>query len=221
MTVQVITTVTSAAPDDALIDLEEIKTELKIADSDTSNDDWLNRAIGQVSRSIMSYCNRRFHRETLRDDLFLQQDPFSYQVPGGVVSLQLSRFPVLSLDSVVQTRAVNNTKTLTVGTDFVLDSVNGRLLRISVTGGTMLWEAYPTAVTYVAGFDEIPDDVAVAALRWMVWRWNERSRDPTLKATQQPDYGTRSYWVGGPPMSGGVPQEIAALLDNYRVPVIY
>ena len=221
MTVQTISTVVGGAGEGLLVDLEEIKTELKIDPADTSNDDWLNRAIGQVSRSIASYCNRRFEQETLTDVIYIQADPYPYTNPFGVVALQLARWPVASITSVIQKTSATTTNELTEGTDFVLNPDIGHLLRLDKTGAQRTWETYPTTVTYLAGFEEIPDDVAVAALRWLVWRWSERTRDPTIKATQQPDYGTKSYWVGGPPMSGGVPQEIAALLDNYRVPVVY
>lgn len=221
MTVQIVTAVTSAASDASLVDLETIKAELKIDDADTSNDPWLERAIAQVSRSITAYCNRQFAVETVKDSIFMQQETIPYQVPGGVVALQLSRWPVKQLQSVIQTLSATTTKTLVADTDFLLDANVGTLFRLDGSGAVTRWETNPLAVTYDTGFDEIPADVVVAALRWLVWRWNERTRDPTLKATQQPDFGTRSYWVGGPPMSGGVPQEIAALLDNYRVPVIY
>jgi hypothetical protein len=222
MTMIVVPSVISGATDDNLIDLDEIKSELKIDPDDTSNDVWLERTIGQVSRSISSYCNRRFHVERMQDAFYIQQDPYPYQVPGGVGVLQLSRWPVKTLESVTQRFSADSTNALTNGTDFALDGENGELLRLdSGTGINIRWEALPTTVLYSAGYDDIPDDVVVAALRWMVWRWSERTRDPTLKATQQPDYGTKSYWVGGPPMSGGVPQEIASLLNNYRSPVVY
>jgi hypothetical protein len=94
------------------------------------------------------------------------------------------------------------------------------LLRLCA-GSMTTWAAQPVTVEYDAGFVDIPSDVVVAALRWIVLRWSERSRDPMLKAEQTPLGGTKSFWVGGPPMSGGVPQEIASLLDSYRQPVAF
>lgn len=221
MSVRYATVITSEANDLSLVDLETIKSELKIDEADTSSDDWLTRAIGQVSRSISQYCNRRFQRETLTDTIFIEHDAYPYQTPGGIVVLQLSRWPVITLQSVVQRFSSTTTQALVENTDFKQNGDSGELYRLDINGLLVRWETLPTTVVYEAGFDEIPDDVVVAALRWLVWRWSERTRDPTLRATQQPDYGTKSYWVGGPPMSGGVPQEIAALLDNYRVPVVY
>lgn len=220
MTVQFVTTVDSAAPDLSLVSRDDFKAEIKLDLRDTSNDAWIDRAIGQVSRSISSYCNRVFPREKLTDTIFIQQDPYPYQTPGGLDVLQLSRWPVIALDSVKQRLSAATLQTLTAGTDFVLNAGSGELIRLEPNGLASRWEALPTSVQYDAGFDAIPDDVAVAALRWLVWRWNERTRDPALKATQQPDLGTRSYYNGARNI-GGLPDEIATLLDSYRVPVVY
>jgi hypothetical protein len=63
--------------------------------------------------------------------------------------------------------------------------------------------------------------VVEAALRWLSMRWSARGRDPMLKSRTQPGIGEEVFWVGGPPMSGAVPEEIAGRLDGtYRVPVI-
>ena len=43
----------------------------------------------------MRYCNRTFQVEALRDLIYIQQDPFPWQVPGGVFALQLSRWPLV------------------------------------------------------------------------------------------------------------------------------
>lgn len=105
--------------------------------------------------------------------------------------------------------------------DYAIDPRKGFLSRLNpATGLRASWEVRPTTVTYSAGYATIPSDVVVAALRWIAWRWHERGRDPTLKSVAQPMAGTESFWVGGPPSSGGVPLEVADLLSHYRVPVV-
>lgn len=220
MTVEVISTVVSAACNYNLVDLDTVKDELEIDASDSSRDTTIQRYIGQVSTSIRSYCDRLFQVETISDTIHIELDPYPYAVPGGVSVLQLSRWPVTRLASVTQATSISSTRTLTSGTDFRLNANYGQLIRLSTFTGVMVaWEALPVTVEYDAGFVDIPDDVVVAALRWIVLRWSERTRDPMLKAEQTPLGGTKSFWVGGPPMSGGIPQEIAALLDSYRPPV--
>lgn len=290
MTVEMLTTVVATASTYNLVDLDTVKAEIAIDPTDTTKDDWLNRSIGQVSRSIRSYCNRVFQQELIRDIAYIQQDPYPYQTPGGVSPLQLSRYPIallailtlataakigdtlldfgsgagsagivsgpglkpgttagfvgptLTLNTpvaapmaagtpiafgmeVLQTTALSagvpTQQVLAANVDYAVDKDRGHLLRLNpFTGVVVKWEAVPTTINYWAGYQDVPDDVVVAALRWMVLRWSERSRDPMLKAVQQPLVGTQSYWVGGPPRSGGVPAEIADLLQNYRVPVV-
>lgn len=102
MAVEIITTVlvpaTASAPANPydLTDLDTVRDELSIAEDDTSNNAFLSRAITQASRSIANYCNRVFSVEALQDLVYIQQDPYPYQVPGGVYPLQLSRWPIVN-----------------------------------------------------------------------------------------------------------------------------
>ena len=48
-----------------LIDLPTVKDELSLKSVDTSNDNFLNRAITQSSAAAANYCNRIFQVETL------------------------------------------------------------------------------------------------------------------------------------------------------------
>jgi hypothetical protein len=101
MAVEIISTVLVAAtatpPAGAydLTDLDTVHDELTIAAADPSNDPFLSRAITQASTAIANYCNRVFQVEALQDQIFIQQDAYPYQVPGGVFPLQLSRWPLV------------------------------------------------------------------------------------------------------------------------------
>jgi len=122
--------------------------------------------------------------------------------------------------SVVQ-QTNGTTQTLVSGTDFKVDAVRGQLFRLSsMTGQPVKWEPWPLTVTYSGGYDVIPFDVVEATLRWITLRYAAKSRDPNLRTRDIPGVGTETYWVGGPPMSGSVPQEIAGILDNYRGPTL-
>lgn len=100
MAVEIITTVLVAATATApagpydLTDLATARDELSIATNETSNNAFLSRAITQASIAIKNYCNRTFQVEAVQDQIFIQQDPYPYQVPGGVFPLQLSRWPL-------------------------------------------------------------------------------------------------------------------------------
>jgi hypothetical protein len=93
-TVLVAATATPPAGAYDLTDLATVHDEIGEPANDPSNDPFLSRAITQASVAIANYCNRVFAIEALQDQLFIQQDPYPYQVPGGVYPLQLSRWPM-------------------------------------------------------------------------------------------------------------------------------
>lgn len=149
----VVTTVLASAASYSLTDLPTVKDELALDSADTSDDTWLTRAIGQVSKAISTYTKRTFAPEYVQDVFDVQQDAYPYQTPGGFPQLELSRWPVLAVTSVVQTTALNATQTLNAGTDFRLDPDTGRLLRLNpFTGVGTAWEALPVTVQYTAGY---------------------------------------------------------------------
>jgi hypothetical protein len=227
---RVTTLITPAASYD-LVDLETVKAELQILNTDTTNDDWLSSAITQVSGAIARYCNRSdatasqasFPEEAVQDLFYPERDPYPYQVPGGEAKLQLSHWPITGVQSVTITDPPGVDTVLVQDTDFVVDAAPGQLIRLDkYMAYPTTWPPIKTIVVYTGGYPDIPADVTVAALRWMVLRYAERGRDPMLRSIEQPLVGTKSYWGGGPGgnRSGGIPQEIAEMLAPYRQPVV-
>lgn len=136
MAVEVITTVLVAAtstppagPYD-LTDLNTVHDELSVKDGDTSNDAFLSRAITQSSIAIANYCNRVFQVEAVQDQIFIQQDPFPWQVPGGVYPLQLSRWPL-----------VNSTPVSFTGNTHGTEDVDGIASTAGITAGALVFAA--------------------------------------------------------------------------------
>ncbi|HEV2097418.1 MAG TPA: hypothetical protein VGR45_00675 [Stellaceae bacterium] len=80
-----------------LVDLPTVKDELELKGTDNSKDRYLRRTITQVSLSIASHCNRVFPVEGLTELIYLDQDPYPYQTPGGVYELTLQRWPLANL----------------------------------------------------------------------------------------------------------------------------
>lgn len=119
MAVSIITTVLTAArasPRGKPYDLTDIATardELSITTpNDAANDPFLLRAITQASTAIAKYCNRVFPVEALSDQIFIQQDPYPWQVPGGVYPLQLSRWPMVNSNVVAFTGTTHGTNVI-------------------------------------------------------------------------------------------------------------
>lgn len=148
-----ITTVLSAAKSQDLTDLATAKDELRLLPANTADDSWLRRAISNVSASVATYCQRVFLPELIEDVLDFQQDPYPYQTPGGVSSLQLSRWPVVALVSVEQITSPGNREELTDGTDFRLNAELGELVKLNrYTGAASTWDTMPLVIRYAAGF---------------------------------------------------------------------
>lgn len=113
MAVSIITTVLTTArgsprgkPYD-LTDLATAKDELSLTDD--SSDGFVLRAITQASAAIANYCNRVFPVEGIQDQIFIQQDPYPWQVPGGIYPLQLSRWPLVHSNVVAFTGNTHGT----------------------------------------------------------------------------------------------------------------
>jgi hypothetical protein len=151
--VTLVTTVLASAASYALTDLATVHDELSINTADTSNDPFLTRAINQITRAVMNHTNRVFAPEYVRDLFDVRRR--RYQVPNGVRALQLSRWPVLAVTSVVISLVGEGASLVLVeNTDFRVDYATGDLYRLdpSDTGTISAWEALPITVQYSAGF---------------------------------------------------------------------
>ncbi len=147
--------------------------------------------------------------------------PSSVQLSGPTTS-RASGLTFTAGMQVVQTLSATTSQTLAYGSEFTVDAKKGWLIRLdSWTGQKVLWEARPTTVQYLGGYQTIPDDLVEACLRLVTMRYALRGRDPTLvERTQGNLVGSERYWVG--PVSGqksSLPPEIALLVDHYRTPV--
>ena len=150
MSFSAISTVISATASYDLTDLASAKVELSISSS--TDDTWIAQSVTQVSRAIVTETKRMFVPEVV-------QDAFTYGRHLGAhrhldfSMLQLSRWPVINVISVVQTSSNGTTTTLTEGTDFRVDASTGELLRLDpYSGHRAVWSTEPTTVIYMAGF---------------------------------------------------------------------
>ncbi|MDE3017219.1 MAG: hypothetical protein KGI29_09935 [Pseudomonadota bacterium] len=226
MPVRIVSTVVTAASNYDLTTLENIKDDLAIPNTDTSSDATLARFITEQSALVAQYCNRVFPIETVKDVIYPDRDPYPYQVTGMLSELQLSRWPVVSVISVTDTVAVNNSNTLVAGTDFVVDAANGWLTKIDPnTEYPTGWSPDQYTIQYQAGYFEAgsgtpPADLEMAVLRLVTARFKARGRDPFLRSQGEPGVGQEQYWIGAlPGQTGAIPPDIASILEKYRVPL--
>lgn len=208
---RVITTVLEPADSYDLVTLEQVRTEIKLTETDDVRDTALSAFISQVSRGISTYCHRVFVLETVRDEFFLgTSDSF-----GELSPLALSRYPVKEITAFTQGGE-------DVGEDaYRLIAVGGRLYRLGTTGAIDTWPSSSAVVEYVAGYEDIPADVQEAALRLITMRFKAWGRDPMLIQQDQPNLGSQRWWVGGQAgQNGAYPPEIAGLLEDYVIPTL-
>lgn len=149
----IVSTVLSPAASIALTDLATAKDELQLQAGNANHDAWLTRAIKRMSGMMANYTNRQLMPELVQDVIDIDRDAYPAQSPGGFSSIQLSRWPVLGVISVVQTLSATQTLALTEGTDYRVDLANGMLLKLNAYTGTVTdWEASPVTVIFSAGY---------------------------------------------------------------------
>ncbi len=201
-----------------LVDLTTLKTLLGVTTS--ANDAYFTIVIGQASTAAQTYCNNPFVVETIQDQIWPPRDGIPWIFHGDRNALQLSRWPLISITSVVETIA-NVQTTLVNGTDYIADMKHGQLIRLDSYGRPTKWNTDPVIVVYSAGYATVPADVFDTVIEMVKQRWYAQTRDPAIRSRNVSGIMETSYWFGsGPGSDGGLPPDIQARLDKYRVPVI-
>jgi hypothetical protein len=213
----VVTTVLTAASAPAggtiydLITLDVARREINKPNLDQ---DYLKLLIARASGAIAQYCNRVFPVETVQDEFLPRRRPSGYRHGyGNIAPLQLSRWPVVALTSVVE-----NGIALVDGTDFRKDVGAGLLFRLDVSGNERLWPRALITVVYSAGFSPIPADVQDAAARMVASRYSARGRADNLRQENIPGVREVQYWIPDTP-TGNMSPAVQDILDNYHVSV--
>ena len=98
----IVSTVVTPASNLLLTDLSTVKAELNLVNADANRDSVLTRYIAACSQAIQTYCNRVFAVETVQDQFFPQRDAPISPVIQGVDPIQLTRWPIVELASVVE-----------------------------------------------------------------------------------------------------------------------
>lgn len=209
-----ILTVSTPATSADLVTLADVKLELGIAGS--ADDAWLQRVITSASQAARTYCNRDFVAQTYSEQLFPDREPYPWQTPDSVATIQLSRWPLIGAVTVTCGGGA-----LVQDVDFIAVPELGHLLRRCGAEGLTTWGSSPLTVAYEAGFEDIPVDLQDGVLDLVKGRFYARKRDPGLKSESVAGVWSGEYWLGtGPGGPGDLPTYVAAKLDRYRVPVI-
>jgi hypothetical protein len=89
------------------------------------------------------------------------------------------------------------------------------MLRRLTDDNETVWPGCKIVVTYSAGWQTVPDDLKLAAVKLAAVLWSEGERiDPNLKRESIPGVIDREYWVA-PSGDTLIPQEVLDLLAPY------
>jgi hypothetical protein len=210
----IFTTVVTPASSYSLVALADFKNEYGI--TETEDDAYITRLVASASAAAAQYCNRVFVAETVLDEFWAQRDPFPRLIRGGFTPLQLTRWPVISIDTVTE-----NAVALTEDVDFKVSYQTGQITRLDDYGNPRTWANRAIAIQYESGYATIPADLADAVLRMMRLRWFARDRDAMLRSESVVGAYDAQYWfANGPGSQGQFTPDIADILNNYRSPVV-
>ena len=121
--------------------------------------------------------------------------------------LDLARRPVTTINSVIE----NGTEIDSTG--YRVAGSAGRLQRRSGSFAALWPRDRDIVVTYSAGWANVPDDLARAAIKFVQAEWNQGSRDPLLRRVRVEGVSEREYWVD-PTKDSVVPADVMDILER-------
>jgi hypothetical protein len=229
-----ILTVIDPASSYDLVDLDAVKDELGIPDTDTSKDARLQRWITSTAVRFANICGVVFPEENVSEVFRLLGGGFNYSgehqltnYHGGYgwggshpygLPIRLRRRPVTFISAVLE------------GTNALLPeayetNMPGALIYRLVGNSRGNWCGSGVTVQYSAGYYPIPADVQEAVLMIIRHKYLAAGRDPLLKRFSIENVGAEDYWV---PLTQqgiyeGLPpdlQPVADIIATYRDHVV-
>jgi hypothetical protein len=197
-------TVTTPATDRSLLTLAELRAAAGISDS--SKDAELTTLGNRIAASIASAClvaRSGAVPPTLRLETITET--FRVRSCGG--PLMLSRSPVVSIASITEGLSALS------ASDY--DNDNGRLTRLS-SDVVSSWASGLVTVVYDAGWSTVPDDLKLAAVKFVQAETQQDGRDPMLKSKTIEGVSSYEWWVD-PTKDSVVPGDVMDILrrGNY------
>jgi hypothetical protein len=203
--------IVTAASDRSLLTAAQMRAAVGLEVGDASQDVALARLGAMVSDAIARDCcltTALATPPTLRQETLTEV----FRPYRAELRLTLSRRPATSVSAVVSDGVTLETD------EYELDGTRNALFALS-DDTQVKWAGHKITVSYVAGWDTVPDALALAASKLLRMVWSEDGpgarSDPNLKSVDIEGVGRREWWVGGasdPLMS----EEIRELLFPFR-----
>lgn len=197
-------TVTTPATDRSLLTLAELRTAAGVTSG--SRDAELIKLGNRISSLIAAACNiatSGITPPTLRVETITE----TFRSRGGDQPLILSRSPVIAITSLTEIDTVLS------ASDYEIES--GRVSRLS-SGALSSWASGLTTVVYTAGWATVPDDLKMAAAKFVQAELQQGDRDPMLKSKTIEGVSSYEWWVD-PTKDSVVPADVMDILrrGNY------
>lgn len=195
-------TVTTAATDRSLLTLAELRSAVNA--SDGSKDAALLQLETRVSSAITAACKVAADGAippTLRQESVTE----TFRLKNARLSIVLARKPVISL-------AVTEDDVPLGATSYEMEAAAGMLRRLYGERHGC-WRCGKIVVAYVAGWETVPEDLKLAAVKFIQAEWKQGSRDPLLKRVHVEGVSEREYWVD-PTKDSVVPAEVMDILQR-------
>lgn len=203
-------TVTAPADSHRLTTLAAIKGEMRL--SGGADDEFLSDLIDRASATIRRWCGRTFALETVRE---------TFRLSAPIETLSLSRWPVVSVASVIEAG-----NPLAAG-DFETEDDTALVYRLTGSDSRRHWPAGKIVVEYQAGYilpgkpgRTLPEDVERATIMLVKAGWFGRSRDPLVRTEDVSGVLSTTFWVGGFGEGASLPPDVEGLLSPHRQPSI-
>lgn len=152
--------------------------------------------------------------ESLRE-VFTIEDDHHYDGHPHSGALVLARRPIAMLASITL-----NDDALAIDSNLIVDDVQGMLIRephrIGWWGSRVMWRgnwAHKVTVEYDAGWDDVPEDLVLAAQQLIRDTLARTRREPGLRRLSLPDVSEREYWNDA--TVGAVSDVVLDMLDPY------
>jgi hypothetical protein len=192
----------------AITTIEKCKRYLGISLTDTSNDDFINDLIISVQSTIETYCHRKFDVATYT----AEQHNIKHKIFP-------KNFPIKSIDSIVRvdTPFMDTMPQLFEVANYRLfphyiELIDYRYVTMTNKLQYVSNESSYVEITYTAGYDVIPSDLALAATKLVAIEYKD-SRENRLGVEQERE-GDVQYIYSK--KDSEMPINISAVLDRYK-----
>lgn len=204
-------TIASPNTDRSLLTKEEIRVAAGLASDDTSKDAILTPLAAYVAAMITKAC-KVAKAGVIPPTLRLETVTETFMFKSLQKSLVLARRPVVAITSVTTGGSALSSS------DYKIDESSGVLYRNGAAfctepyGWCDYWTTGNTVVVYSAGFEEVPDDLKYAAIKFLKAEYITGDRDPTLKSLRIEGVSERTWWVSDKPATDGIPGDVMDIL---------